>query len=134
MKATDEGAVRMKNPTISLIVLRTSQMEAALAFYKALGLVFTEESHGTGPIHYSTQTGPSVLEIYPGEPSEPINRKAGGATMLGFSVQSLDDILPVLEKLPSKFISGPKDSAWGRRAVIADPDGRAVELSEPKRN
>jgi predicted enzyme related to lactoylglutathione lyase len=27
-------------------------------------------------------------------------------------------------------ISAPKDSDWGRRAVVADPDGHRIELLE----
>jgi lactoylglutathione lyase len=124
----------MGSASLSLIVLRTSKTQEMLAFYGALGFVFGEEKHGSGPIHHSTQIGSTVLEIYPGESAAPINRKGSGATMLGFAVQSLDDVVPALEKLSSEFISGPKDSAWGRRVVVVDPDGRTVELSEPKRN
>ena len=124
----------MNNAQLSLIVLRTSQMEAMLAFYKTLGFAFAEEKHGSGPVHYSTQTGSSVFEIYPGEAGAPIDRKASGATMLGFSVASLNDVLASLERSRSPFISGAKDSPWGRRAVVTDPDGRAIELSEPKKN
>ena len=41
-------------PSMSLIVLRTGTIDAMLAFYHALGLVFVQEQHGTGAIHYST--------------------------------------------------------------------------------
>ena len=109
-------------------------MEATLAFYKTLGFTFVEEQHGSGPVHYSTQTASSVLEIYPGVAAAPVDRKSGGATMLGFSVISLNDVLASLEKSRSPLISAAKDSPWGRRAVVSDPDGRAIELSEPKKN
>jgi predicted enzyme related to lactoylglutathione lyase len=122
------------NPPLSLIVLRTSQLESTLAFYKALGFAFVEEKHGSGPVHYSTQTATSTLEIYPGEPSGPLNRKAGGATMLGFSLPSIDPTIAALKNLGSQIITAPSESTWGRRAVVADPDGRAIELSEPKKN
>ena len=124
----------MSNPPLSLIVLRTSQMETTLAFYKTLGFTFVQEMHGSGPVHYSTQTGSSVLEIYPGEAAAPVDRKASGSTMLGFSVASLDDILASCERTRSQVIAGPKESPWGRRAVVTDPDGRVIELSEPKKN
>lgn len=120
--------------SLSLIVLRTSKMQETLAFYRAFGFAFSEEQHGSGPIHHSTQIGSSVLEIYPGDAAEPMNRKASGATMLGFAVESLDNTLQALEKLRATVISAPKDSPWGRRAVVVDPDGRSVELSEPKKN
>jgi predicted enzyme related to lactoylglutathione lyase len=124
----------MNNVQLSLIVLRTSKMEETLAFYKMLGFTFVEEQHGSGPVHYSTQIASSVLEIYPGDAAAPVDRKASGATMLGFSVASVDNVLTSFQTMRSQVISGPKDSQWGRRAVVADPDGRAIELSEPKEN
>ena len=65
----------MTNPSLSLLVVRSSRLEASLAFYRALGLSFVEEQHGSGPIHYSTRLGDTVLEIYPGESAAPMNRR-----------------------------------------------------------
>jgi lactoylglutathione lyase len=124
----------MSNPALSLIVLRTSQMEASLTFYRALGFSFVEEKHGSGPLHYSTQLNSIVLEMFPGEPASPLNRKAGGATMLGFSVASVDEAVSAVKTLGAQVVTAPSDSPWGRRAVVVDPDGRGIELSEPKKN
>ena len=122
----------MSSPALSLIVLRTSQMEASLVFYRALGFAFVEEKHGSGPVHYSTQLGPSVLEIFPGEESPELNRKASGATMLGLSVASVDETVSALTILGAQVVTVPTDSPWGRRAVVVDPDGRGIELSQPQ--
>lgn len=119
-------------PSISLIVLRTSSIEATLSFYRALGLDFAEEQHGTGPVHYSTVLGETVLEVYPAEAGQAPDRKAGGATMIGIKVESVDGAIAAAEGLGYKPISAPKDSAWGRRATILDPDGRLIELTEAK--
>ena len=116
------------------MVLRTSQMEASLAFYRALGFVLVEEKHGTGPVHYSAQIGSSVMEIFPGEPAEPLSRKASGAAMLGFSVTSVDQAVEAVRNLGAQIVTAPTDSPWGRRAVVVDPNGRGIELSEPKKN
>ena len=122
----------MGNATISLLVLRTAQMDKSLAFYRALGLIFVEEKHGSGPVHYSTQIGSIVMEIYPGEAAAPINSKGGGATMIGLRVDSVDSVLAGIQTLGAQVLTAPSDSPWGRRAVVLDPDGRAVELSQPK--
>jgi lactoylglutathione lyase len=124
----------MSNPTLSLMVLRTAQIEAALKFYRALGFTFVEEKHGSGPVHYSTQLGASVLEIFPGEPTAPLNRKASGATMLGFSVASVDDAVSAVRDLGVLVVTSPTDSPWGRRAVVVDPDGRGIELIEAQKS
>jgi lactoylglutathione lyase len=107
-------------------------MEASLAFYRAMGFSFTEEKHGSGPVHYSTQLGSSVLEIFPGEQASPLNRKASGATMLGFSVASVDDAVSAVKALGAQVVSTPTDSSWRRRAVVIDPDGRGIELNQPQ--
>jgi lactoylglutathione lyase len=120
----------MSDTTLSLVVLRTDNIEAALAFYQAIGLQFQQEQHGSGPIHYSCQIGSAVMELFPGEAGTAPDRKSGGATMLCFTVSSLDETLVALANLNLSPISSPKQSAWGRRAVVLDPDGRAVEINE----
>jgi predicted enzyme related to lactoylglutathione lyase len=122
----------MANPALSLLVLRTAQMDKSLAFYRSLGLGFVEEKHGSGPVHYSTQIGSIVMEIYPGEAAPAMNRKAAGATMIGLAVDSVDSVVASAQKLCAEILTTPSDSSWGRRAVVLDPDGRAIELSQPK--
>jgi lactoylglutathione lyase len=124
----------MSSPALSLMVLRTAKMESALGFYRALGFEFVEEKHGSGPVHYSTQIGSTVMEIFPGETAEPLGRKAGGATMLGFTVASVDEAVTAAQRLNAQIVTAPTDSPWGRRAVVVDLDGRGIELSEPKKN
>ena len=117
-------------PSMSLIVLRTGTIEAMLAFYRALGLTFVQEQHGTGAIHYSTVLGEVILEIYPAEAGQAPDRKTGGATMIGIKVKSVDAVVEALQNMGIKPLSPPKDSAWGRRATVLDPDGRLIELTQ----
>jgi len=109
-------------------------MPALLRFYRAIGLEFVEEQHGTGPVHYSCGLSGTVIEIYPGEDGVAPDRKAGGATMIGFAVQSLDATLIALEALKVEMVSGAKEGPWGKGAVLLDPDGRAIDLTEPKQS
>ena len=103
-------------------------MDATLALYRALGLTFTQEQHDAGPIHHSCNVGGTVLEIYPGGEGDAPDRRASGATSLGFRVASVDAVLSALKPLGTAILTPPRDSQWGRRAVVADPDGRAVEI------
>jgi lactoylglutathione lyase len=119
----------MADVSLNLMVLRTANVDSVLEFYRAVGLEFVQEQHGTGPIHYACEMPRLVIEIFPAEAGSAPERKSGGATMLGFTVASVDDVLARLAITP---ISAPKDSAWGRRAVVLDPDGRAIELNQPK--
>ncbi len=120
----------MVQPSLNLTVVRTANMDACLAFYCALGLTFQQEQHGSGPIHYSCELGNTVIEIYPGEPGTAPDRKSGGATMLGFTVGSLDAVLEALRPLGVEPAAPPKESVWGRRVLVIDPDGRAIDLIE----
>ena len=107
---------------LNLVVLRCSDMARAAAFYSRLGLQFTQHQHGKGPEHYAAELGGSVFELYPQAPDGPSTL----GTRIGFSVTSLDEVMGALGECP--IISAPKDSEWGRRAVVADPDGHRIEL------
>lgn len=59
MGETDTGV------PMSVMVIRTKNMEEVREFLTLMGLVFETEKHGTGPLHYAAQVGEAVLEIYP---------------------------------------------------------------------
>jgi lactoylglutathione lyase len=120
----------MSAPSLSFLTLRSSNTEAALSFYRALGFDFVEEQHGTGPRHHSSKAGSTVIEIYPGEPGRAPEVRSAGATLIGFGVADLDQALSSLTQLGVPILTPAKQSPWGRRAVVADPDGRPVDLSE----
>lgn len=80
--------------------------------------------HGNGPEHLSSEGGGVVFEIYP----QSANSDSTRGTRIGFSVGSVDRVLSSLRS--EAVLSAPHDSTWGRRAVIADPDGHRIELTE----
>jgi len=112
----------MKSSSLHLVVLRTANLESLLKFYEAVGLTFVEEKHGNGPKHYACDLGSSVLELYPAYDKV----SSGSATMLGFTVNSIENVLSSLNASQTPV----KNSSYGRRAVVYDPDGRMVELVE----
>ncbi len=114
----------MSDITLNLVVLRCADMARGAEFYTRLGLKFTRHRHGNGPEHYAAELGGSVFEIYPLTADVPSTL----GTRIGFSVPSLDDTLMAIADMPTAIISPPKDSPWGRRAVVADPEGHRVEL------
>jgi len=84
---------------LNLLVLRCRDIEKTRQFYENLGISFTQEQHGTSPVHYATQLdGGMVLELYPTK-GEPDNTRLG-------------------------FIIGTGKN----HRVEKDPDGRSVEL------
>jgi lactoylglutathione lyase len=122
----------MSPSILNLIVLRTADLDTALSFYGAFGLEFLQEQHGAGPIHYSCTQGALVIELYPGKPGIAPDRKYAGATMIGFQVSDLNSVIERLTQQERTIITPPQDSAWGRRALVQDPDGRSVELTQQK--
>jgi len=111
-------------PTLNLVVLRCADIDQAMAFYSKLGLNFRKHQHGTGPEHYSAEMAGAVFELYPQSGDGPSTL----GTRVGFCVSSVDDVIQALSDYPTAIISQPKDSEWGRRAIVADPDGHRLEL------
>ena len=124
----------MSKPIVNLVVLRTADLALARSFYEVLGLSFVQEQHGSGPVHLSCDRGGMVLELYPGKPGQAPERLNAGATMLGFVVESVEVTLEKLNALRINVVTPPKESPWGKRMVVLDPDGRAIEISEPPRD
>ena len=116
----------MSEVALNLVVIRSSDLAKSERFYKALGLHFKLERHGNGPEHYVTEIGSTVFEIYPRKRGDELT----GTTRLGFRVPSVDVALAELNDVGATVISHPTTSAWGRRAVVSDPDGHRVEISE----
>jgi lactoylglutathione lyase len=114
-------------PMANLLVLRSPDIHRAARFYQALGLLFCPERHEGGPEHYSSSVAGFVFEIYPlgaGRPST-------AGVRIGFSVDSVDELVPLVVAEGAEVVSGPHDSPWGRRAVVRDLDGHVVELVTP---
>lgn len=114
----------MRHVSLSLLVLKTADVPALVGFYRALGVAFAEERHGGGPGHFAGEIGDVVFEIYP----LPGDVSADATTRLGFTVDDLAGLLDRLHALGVPAVSPPRATPWGLRAVVRDPDGRAVEL------
>jgi lactoylglutathione lyase len=110
---------------LNLVVLRCRDLDRAQAFYEALSLSFARHTHGKGPEHLASESGGQVFELYP-----PANDAAStSSTRVGFAVPSVDATYAAVLNAGGTSISPPKDSPWGRRAVVADPEGHRVELT-----
>jgi hypothetical protein len=109
------------------VVLRSANVERAARFYGVLGLTFMKHRHGSGPEHYACESPDGfVFELYPSKTDAGTT-----ATRIGFRVPDVNTAVAALEGAGAVVVSAPADSPWGRRAVVADPDGHRVELTEP---
>ena len=107
-------------PRLNLVVLRVADIERSAAFYRRLGLAFTRHRHGSGPEHYAAEWAGFVFELY----TATVDQPASTSTRIGFAVVDVDRHTTNLAAIEGvEIVSAPKDSPWGRRAVVADPDG-----------
>lgn len=118
----------MSRTCLNLVVLRSKDIESAAEFYRSLGLVFTLHRHGKGPEHFAAELAGGVFEIYPMTD----DGLSTLGTRIGFSVLSLDDALAALWPYPEAIISPAKESPWGYRSVVRDPDGHRIELFQQR--
>jgi lactoylglutathione lyase len=110
---------------INLIVIRVSDIERSACFYQALGLVLIREKHGSGPEHYSADLEGTIFELYPRSDPEGTSQ-----VRLGLTVNQLDRVVSACLTAGARLVAPPKESPWGRRAVIEDLDGHKIELTE----
>jgi catechol 2,3-dioxygenase-like lactoylglutathione lyase family enzyme len=68
----------------------------------------------------------TVFEVYPCKGGTPV-----GGIRIGFQISSLDPTLRALRQQSVTIHTEPHDSPWGRRAVVEDPNGNRIELTEP---
>lgn len=111
-------------PTISLIVLKSKDIEKLKDFYQLLGLDFIKEKHGKGAEHYACQIGNIVFELYPLK----AEKEADTTTRLGFEVEDLENTVNVLQAQEYQIVSPAKTTEFGYSAVVKDSEGRSVEL------
>lgn len=113
------------------IVLFSNQSDRTVAFYRSVGVAFEEEEHGDGLVHSAADVGDVHMAVFPTHdgPAAP-GWRAGGSTFVGFYVDSLDQTVAALRRLGFTILADHQVREWGCRAVVEDPDGRAVEINQ----
>lgn len=111
---------------LRLVVIRAADVVATASFYEALGLTLAHEQHGSGPAHRAAVLADgTVFEIYPA------HEDAGTrGVRLGFEVTSSEAVLDAALTWGGVVIRPPGETPWGRQAVVRDPAGHTVEISE----
>ncbi|HEY1049594.1 MAG TPA: VOC family protein [Prosthecobacter sp.] len=115
-------------PTLSLLVLRSAAPERLAAFYAQLGIAFEKHRHGSGPEHFSAVLGGLVFEIYPLKEGEAGTR----GLRMGFAVTDVEGMFAQWVEAGGTAVVPPKMSEWGLRAVLDDPEGHRIELTQAK--
>ena len=117
-------------PRVNLLVIRAREPEKLAGFYSTLGLRFTQHRHGNGPLHFAAiDDDGGVFEIYPlrkGEGAGPTHE-----LRIGFAVDDVQQTARDLIARGAQLTTPPTESPWGLRAVIIDPEGHHVEITQP---
>lgn len=109
---------------LNLLVLRAQDPHRLAQFYGHLGLDFQREQHGNGPEHMACSMAQSTIEIYPSQGATTTG------TRIGFSVSDVEEAVHLALGANGTMRTAPRRGQWGMRAVIEDPEGHIVELTE----
>jgi hypothetical protein len=107
---------------LNLVVLRSSNPALLAGFYPKTGLVFQQEKHGNGPVHFAADLEGCVLEIYPQGAEGP----STSVLRLGLTVPHLSDLIGT----PGEAVRSQQSTEHGLQAVIVAPEGRVLELTQ----
>ena len=136
----------MKQPSLDQIDLVMRDVEAGIAFYRALGVEIPESSVWRTPsgVHHVDITTPGGLQIHfdSAALAKTYNRgwrepsaSTGSRCLLTFHVESRDEVDRLHAKLTDLGHASsqpPYDAFWGARyAIVEDPDGNHVGLMSP---
>ncbi len=112
---------------LSLVTLRSRDLEASVRFYSCLGLEFVRHDHG-GPEHLCAEFDDFVFEIYPLRDAASVS----SGVRLGFDVDDADATVRRLLDAGGTLERALSPSQFGLRAVVRDFDGHAVEVREAR--
>jgi len=107
------------------VEIRTAKAPAVGHLLQSLGLVVAKHTADDGSIYLTAScTGLLLKIVVATAASDPRE------TTLHFGVDSLDAALRAAAERKADVLKPPHDSSWGRRAIVADPDGRRIILTE----
>lgn len=130
MRASGPPATIGSMTEVASIVVFTEHLDRAVAFYRALGFPLEDEDHGDGFVHAAGDMGGIHVAVIPASAQGNTGWRAAGSTFVGVWVPSLEAASAELERLGATVLLGHDDCEWGCRIVVADPDGRAVEVNQ----
>ena len=112
---------------IGAIILLVADLNRSVEFYRdVLGMQLKQESEDWVEFSKGSST---VLALHPARKS--IRKKSQKRTILvGFNVSDLDDVCRDLETKNVKFYKKETEEAFGKHAIIEDPDGHLISLVE----
>ena len=112
------------------LVLWAGDLDAAVRFYRALGVPLEAEQHGPAdPVHFASELSGCHFAVFAADaPGRAPGLTRAGCSLVGLAVESVEVTLRAARDAGAPVLQEPEMYPWGLRAVVADPDGRPVEL------
>jgi lactoylglutathione lyase len=113
---------------IGAIILLVADLNRSVEFYRdVLGMQLKHESEDWVEFSKGSST---VLALHPARKSSRKKTQKGAGVLVGFNVSDLHDICRALETKQVKFYKKEAEEAFGKHAIIEDPDGHLISLVE----
>ena len=110
---------------VSSLVLYALNVTETADFYRSLGIELDEnEQRAVG------EAGLVRIAIVRASTADMAAPGAVGTAMVGIDVWNVEGLVERLQTDGRRILRPVQQLDWGRRAVVADPDGRPVELVE----
>jgi catechol 2,3-dioxygenase-like lactoylglutathione lyase family enzyme len=127
-----------ERPSFDGINLVVRDMEAAVAFYRRLGVDVPDGTQEWDPHHRNANVGGGMdfdLDSVTFARQWDEGWPGGPGAVIGFRVESREEVDRLFADLTGAGYRGqqpPYDAFWGARyAIVEDPDGNAVGLMSP---
>ena len=113
---------------IGAIILLVADLNRSIEFYRdVLGMQLKQESEDWVEFSKGSST---VLALHPVRKSSRKKTQKRAGILVGFNVSDLDDVCRDLETKKVKFYKKATEEAFGKHAIIEDPDGHLISLVE----
>lgn len=110
---------------VASLMLFARDIGRTVEFYRALGVPLEPVSGG----RFSADVGGIRMAVANGSAGELVARGGSPGTMMpGFAVTSIESAVGGVEATGGTVVRAPEQLDWGHRAILADPDGRTVEV------
>jgi lactoylglutathione lyase len=113
---------------IGAIILLVADLNRSVEFYReVLGMQLKQESEDWVEFSKGSNT---VLALHPAKRSIRKKMQKRVGILVGFNVSDLDEFCRDLESKKVKFYKKETEEAFGKHAIIEDPDGHLISLVE----
>lgn len=114
---------------VGAVILLVSNMEKSIKFYNDILELPIKSRAKDWTEFFNNDT---VLALHPAPKKKKRILKTGSGILVGFEVSDLDSTVKKLKEKRVKFFKKPKEEAFGKHAIVQDPDGHLISIAEIK--